>query len=196
MDDKKKKKVERRKKSRDRWNIHGYPTYGYTLQTVMDVRVDDDSEPHYETCGFCGHERIRYVHVLTHPDLDRNLETGKVCSGKLIGDPEKADEMERAARSRSQKLKRWMERPLQITDSGNYYTKARGYHILIFDDRDTGYYKLKIGPVWGTKKYRTPDLALKAAFFGLEFVERIHGKRYRLDDGGWVTIKSNALNLD
>jgi hypothetical protein len=44
---------------------------------VVDLRADGESadETDYATCQMCGNEKIRYVHVMAHPDLERSLRS-------------------------------------------------------------------------------------------------------------------------
>jgi hypothetical protein len=35
-----------------------------------------------------GNEKIRYVHIMEHPDLDETFEVGCVCAEKMSGDYE------------------------------------------------------------------------------------------------------------
>jgi hypothetical protein len=43
----------------------------------------------------CDKEKIRYVHVLTHPSVPGKLLVGRVCGGKMTGDLEDVEHHER-----------------------------------------------------------------------------------------------------
>lgn len=60
------------------WKQQGIPLKGWTLENVYDVRGDGQSEDEttYESCMMCGHEKIRYVHVISHLDFGGELLVG------------------------------------------------------------------------------------------------------------------------
>ena len=66
------------------WKQHGIPHKGWTLVDVIDVREDGQSEweTDYETCMMCGNEKIRYVHILEHPEVDEEFRVGCTCAEK------------------------------------------------------------------------------------------------------------------
>ncbi len=74
-----------------------------------DRRPDDDdgwhdgpSDDALPLCEWCGHQHIRYVHQLHHPDVPDVLEVGCVCVGRLTGEPvETVKEREKGVRNRS-----------------------------------------------------------------------------------------------
>jgi hypothetical protein len=55
---------------------------------VVDLRADGEpaDETDYATCQMCGNEKIRYVHIMEHPDLEENFEVGCVCAEKMSDD--------------------------------------------------------------------------------------------------------------
>ena len=54
-----------------RWDQPGVPHKGWQCVDVVDLRADGGpaDETDYATCQMCGNEKIRYVHVMAHPDL-------------------------------------------------------------------------------------------------------------------------------
>ncbi len=67
------------------WRV---PHKGWHCVDVIDLRADGESadETDYATCQMCGNEKIRYVHIMEHPDLDENFDVGCVCAEKMSGD--------------------------------------------------------------------------------------------------------------
>ena len=57
---------EKRKEEMARWDLPGVPHKGWTLVGFEDIKEDPDTD--YETCEMCGNERIRFIHILSHPD--------------------------------------------------------------------------------------------------------------------------------
>lgn len=74
--------------SGNRWDQPGVPHKGWHCVDVVDLRADGESadETDYATCQMCGNEKIRYVHIMEHPDLDENFDVGCVCAEKMSGD--------------------------------------------------------------------------------------------------------------
>lgn len=64
----------------------------------------------YEQCQMCGHEKIRYVHILEHKDFPEELRVGCVCASKLTNDYVKPQERERDLRNRANRRQNFMRR--------------------------------------------------------------------------------------
>ena len=58
--------------SGSRWDQPGVPHKGWHCVDVVDLRANgeraDDTD--YATCQMCGNEKIRYVHIMEHPDVE------------------------------------------------------------------------------------------------------------------------------
>lgn len=56
----------------NRWDQPDVPQRGWHCVDVVDLRADGGpvEETDYATCEMCGHEKIRYVHVMEHSDHD------------------------------------------------------------------------------------------------------------------------------
>lgn len=68
--------------SGNRWDQPGVPHKGWHCVDVVDLRSDGEpaEEADQARCPMCGNERIRYVHVMEHPDLDENFDVGvRLC---------------------------------------------------------------------------------------------------------------------
>jgi hypothetical protein len=48
---------------------------------VVDLRADGEPADNtdYATCQMCGNEKIRYVHIMEHPDVEEALDVVCVC---------------------------------------------------------------------------------------------------------------------
>ena len=79
--------------SENRWDNMGIPHKGWSCIDVIDLRGDGagSDETSYETCQMCGHEKIRYVHVMEHCDLEDSLRVGCVCAEKMSDDDKVAN---------------------------------------------------------------------------------------------------------
>ena len=69
-----------------RWDKTGIPHKGWQHIGVEDLGegISSGEEIPYEHCEMCGNERIRYVHILKHPDFPHELRVGCDCAEKLI----------------------------------------------------------------------------------------------------------------
>ena len=74
-----------------------------------DDRVEDMKEANF-SCEHCKKEKIRFVHVLTHPQYEGELHVGCVCAGKLTGNIELSKQKERERRNESKKFEAWQKR--------------------------------------------------------------------------------------
>lgn len=120
------------------WNVEGVPHKGWEC-----IRVDDlgelagpGEEIEYAQCEMCGNERIRYVHVMTHPDYLPTLSVGCVCAEKMTDDyitPRRIEAAKRnkAARKLNFDKSPWNYNPLKCS----YTKKYKGIRITIVKSR-------------------------------------------------------------
>ena len=89
--------------SGNRWGQSGVPHKGWHCVDVVDLRADGESadETDYATCQMCRNEKICYVHIMEHPDLDESFDVGCVCAEKMSGDYEGPKRREAKLRNRA-----------------------------------------------------------------------------------------------
>lgn len=80
------------------------PKEGWKDDRVEDMKGEDF------TCDYCKKEKIRFVHVLTHPEYEGEYRVGCVCAGKLTGNPELSRQKEKERRNEARKLETWQKR--------------------------------------------------------------------------------------
>ena len=116
-----------------RWDQSGVPHKGWDCVDVVDLRADGGpaDETDYATCQMCGNEKIRYVHVMAHPDLAENLEVGCVCAEKMSNDYEGPRRREAKLRNRAVRRTRWLQRKWRVSAT---YTQL-GRHSLEASER-------------------------------------------------------------
>lgn len=70
------------------WTKTGIPHKGWTCIDVVDLAEESEAgeEITYEQCEMCGNERIRFVHIMRHPDFSEELHVGCVCAEKMTDD--------------------------------------------------------------------------------------------------------------
>lgn len=120
------------------WNKEGIPHKGWHCIDVEDLAdlVDGTEEIPYEQCEMCGNERIRFVHLMQHPDYPHELRVGCVCAEKISDDyvnPRKAEDTlrKRASRRKNFNNKEWRFNPEKQT----YSKKYKGEYITIKKSR-------------------------------------------------------------
>ena len=102
------------------WNKPGVPHRGWKLLDVVDLRAGCEAieEPEYAVCQMCGNEKIRYIHIMAHPEYKIPLEVGCICAEKMSGDYKTHKRMEAELRKRAAKRKGWLTRKWRISAKG------------------------------------------------------------------------------
>ena len=110
------------------WNQEGIPHKGWQCVDVIDLRGDGESaeDTEYAVCQMCGNEKIRYVHIMEHPDLDENFDVGCVCAEKMSGDYEGPQRREAKLRNRAARRTRWLQRKWRVSAMGAGKTHTSG----------------------------------------------------------------------
>ncbi len=118
------------------WKRDDVPHEGWTCEAIYDL-----GEP-VGICRMCGHQIIRYVHVMRHPAYPRAIGAGCVCAGRMEGDAERARQRENAFKNRQSRLETFLRLPLKRSKNGNEYVKYKNEIITILRDKyKEGYYK-------------------------------------------------------
>lgn len=156
-----------------RWNKPNVPHKGWEyigMEDLGDSVYPNDPIP-YETCEMCGKEKIRYIHLMRHPEYDDELRVGCECASKMMDDYETPIETERELKNRCNRRKNFMKQEWHIKpESGNYTLRYKGDQITIM--------KSKFGSGWGV-------------VFKGEWLWEYQGKK--IDD--FYTAKLVAFNL-
>jgi len=124
-----------------RWSERGLPHKGWTWQNVEDL------DEMMGRCDMCNRQ-IRYVHYITHDDVDEVMGVGCVCATHLTEDYVNPERREVSLRSRTIKLQTLMSKEWTVSPKG-YTLKTRGYRCTVFQrtgGRYAGWWKYVIGP--------------------------------------------------
>ncbi len=127
-----------------RWDKAEIPHKGWQYIGVEDLgeHAEAGGLIDYEQCEMCGNERIRYVHLLEHPDYNGEIRVGCVCASKMIDDYIDPKESERELRNRANRKINFMKREWRFKpDTGNYTLRYKGNYITIM--------KSKFNSNWG-----------------------------------------------
>ncbi len=155
-----------------RWDKSGIPHKGWQYIGVEDVGdgITCSSDIPYEECEMCGNEKIRYVHILRHPDYHRDLRVGCVCAENMMNDYLTPKSSENDLKNMKKRQKNFMQQEWRYKEStGNYILNYKGMFVTIIKSK----YGQNFGIVfnnqtyWNFKGTKLFDLdqAKQAAFF-------------------------------
>ncbi len=103
----------------------GLPTSGWKCDHVIDLEEAEF------TCELCGHEGIRYVHVMVCPEYAGSLSVGCICAGVMDGNILAAKEREHEMRKRSQRKYSYLKRQWAEVSEDCWRLKFRRKDISI-----------------------------------------------------------------
>lgn len=109
-----------------KWSQAGVPKKGWSC-----IGIEDLGEPSAQ-CQMCEDKKIRYVHLMEHPNYPEALECGCVCAGKMEEDYSGAQKREEVVKNAARRRSRWLARKWKVSQSGNHYVKTDGFHIVVF----------------------------------------------------------------
>lgn len=147
----------------ERWDKKGLPHKGWRCDDVIDLGGDgpmDDDD--YATCEMCDKERIRYVHVMSHPRVPKSIDVGCVCAGKMSGDYEGARQRERVLRNKAARRSNWLKRNWRVSAKGNPYLNIDDFNIGVH--KSGAKWGYRIGKTFSADRFPTEDEAKLALF--------------------------------
>ena len=147
-----------------RWDLPGVPHKGWTLLGFVDIKDDPDAD--YETCMMCGNERIRYVHILSHPDYNEVMRVGCNCAEKMTEDYITHREHENYMQKRAARRRNFLKQEWYQNKSGNWILKYKGDRITAIERNGNYGFGFHNNWIWEYKGRRIRDLeTLKFAAF-------------------------------
>lgn len=157
----------------NRWDKPGVPQKGWVFVTLFDTRSDGESaeDASYAEREMCGNERIRFVHVMRHPEYPDELQVGCNCAEKMTEDYVGPREREKALRGRATRRAKWLQRKWRVSANGNIYIKIDGNQFLVMESR---YQKGKfLGYINGVRLKIVFDSEEQAQFAMFEAAEQM-----------------------
>ena len=94
------------------WNRDDVPKTGWVCTGVTDLGAP------VGVCEMCGHQIIRYVHHMFHPDF-RSLGVGCICAGKMEGNIERAKKREQEFKSKELRKANFKDRQWKTSEKSN-----------------------------------------------------------------------------
>ena len=159
------------------WNQQGIPHRGWTLDDVIDIRDNgqEEWETDYESCMMCGNEGIRFVHIVSHPEMEEDFKVGCVCAEKMTGDYINPKLKEKDLQNRARRRNNWINKTWKISKQGNTYLKHDGQLLVIFKDKKTSKFIVKIDDTYGKQSFQSLNEAKIVAFKGVEYFKERGG---------------------
>ncbi|MBR5444930.1 MAG: UvrD-helicase domain-containing protein, partial [Clostridia bacterium] len=140
------------------WKRDDVPHEGWECIDIIDL-----GQP-VGVCRMCGHQIIRYVHVMQHPDYPRTIGAGCVCAGRMEGDIEAARQRENDFKNRLARLETFLALPRKRSRNGHEYVKYKGEIITLLEDKyKKGQWKTAFRNRY-SQPYPTKEEALRAVF--------------------------------
>jgi hypothetical protein len=151
--------------SGNQWDQPGIPHKGWKCVDVVDLRGGGESadETDYATCEMCGNEKIRYVHVMEHADLENHFNVGCVCAEKMSDDYAGPRVRETRLRNRAARRTRWLQRKWRVSAKGNSFLNVEGRNLGVYPTK-TKRWGYRIDSQFGPRTYATKDEAKLALF--------------------------------
>ena len=165
------------------WNNMGIPHKGWRYEEIIDLGegVFRGEEIEYAVCEMCGKENIRYVHVLSHPEMDEVLKVGCECAAKMLQDYTNPVEREKNLKNKLKRRENFMRRDWKYKeDTGNYTLRYKGKIITIMKSKfGVGFGVIFRGEQhWKYRGEKIRDLET-AKLVAFELFDEIHNKEKR-----------------
>lgn len=146
---------------RGRWGDPTFPKSGWQSLAVLDLGAP------CLRCQACQCTRVRFVHLITHPEISGQYRVGCICAGNLTGDPVAAQDRDAKARAVSAQRARWTSRKWKTSRAGNLVIRHRGSVITVY--RVGGGYSASLrqlarGPTYLATTHQSVTAAQLAAF--------------------------------
>ena len=143
------------------WKRDDVPKTGWVCTGVTDL-----GEP-VGVCEMCGHQIIRYVHHMYHPNFG-SLGVGCICAGKMEGNIEQAKKREQDFKSKEARKENFKNRQWKTSKNSNSYIKIKDHLVVLYHNKKYDTWKYSLDNVFCPEIYPTREEAMDAAFEALE----------------------------
>ena len=143
------------------WKRDDVPKSGWVCTGITDL-----GEP-VGVCEMCGHQIIRYVHHMVHPNF-RSLGVGCVCAGKMEGNIEQAKKREQDFKSKEARRENFKNRHWKTSKNSNSYLKIKDHLVVLYHNKKLNNWKYSLDNQFCPEVYPTREEAIDAAFEALE----------------------------
>lgn len=139
------------------WKRDDVPKTGWVCTGVTDL-----GRP-VGMCEMCGHQIIRYVHHMFHPDYG-SVDAGCVCAGKMEGNPERAKQREQDFKNKQARKDNFMKRKWKVSKNNNSYLKIQNHLIVLYYNKKYDNWKYSLDNQFCKEVFETREEAMEAAF--------------------------------
>lgn len=143
------------------WKRDDVPKTGWVCTGITDL-----GEP-VGVCEMCGHQIIRYVHHMIHPNF-RSLGVGCICAGKMEGSIEQAKKREQDFKSKESRRESFKNRRWKTSKNSNSYIKIKDHLVVLYYNKNYNNWKYSLDNQFCPEVYHTREEAIDAAFEALE----------------------------
>ena len=143
------------------WKRDDVPKTGWVCTGITDL-----GEP-VGVCEMCGHQIIRYVHHMYHPNFG-SLGVGCICAGKMEGNIEQAKKREQDFKSKESRKENFKNRQWKTSKNSNSYLKIKDHLVVLYHNKKYNTWKYSLDNVFCPEIYPTREEAMDAAFEALE----------------------------
>ena len=143
------------------WKRDDVPKSGWVCTGITDL-----GEP-VGVCEMCGHQIIRYVHHMVHPNF-RSLGVGCICAGKMEGNIEQAKKREQDFKSKESRRENFKNRHWKTSKNSNSYLKIKEHLVVLYHNKQYNNWKYSLDNQFCPEIYAPREEAIDAAFEALE----------------------------
>ena len=143
------------------WKRNDVPKEGWVCVGVTDLGAP------VGVCEMCGHQIIRYVHHMQHPQY-RSLGVGCICAGKMEGDIEQAKQREQEYKNKQTRRENFKKRKWKTSKNNNSYIIIKNHLIVLYYNKRFNNWKYSIDNVFCPEVYSNREEAMDGAFEALE----------------------------
>lgn len=147
----------------------GAPHSGWICE---DVEIMKDAT---FTCDLCGYDRIKYVHIMIHPQWNGEFRVGCVCDGTMSGNMLAAQERDDAAKRKESRKRAFLKKQWVEHQAGFMVLPKTRRTITAETDSFRGreFYKVIVGGEpyqwWENRRIETLEAAKAVVFEVLEY---------------------------
>ncbi len=143
------------------WERDDVPKTGWVCTGVTDLGAP------VGICQMCGHQIIRYVHHMYHPEFG-SLDVGCVCAGRMEGDVDRAKRREQDFKNKQARKENFHNRKWKTSKNNNSFIKIKDHLIVLYYNKNYNNWKYSIDNVFCKEVFATKEEAVDAAFEALE----------------------------
>ena len=118
----------------------GAPLENWRCEGVIDGEEADF------VCELCDCKKVRYIHVMTHPDYPGELKVGCICAGIMEGNRMAAIARDEAAKRKSQRRSNFRKKKWAEPDENKWTVRYKRRSVCVERDvfRGRDFYKISI----------------------------------------------------